>query len=242
MSIKRSIKEVVISCISLLKQDRSSKIIFYHDIHSSTQYTDMGTHISVFKQHIKAIQDLSFTIVPRIVENENQVMICFDDGFRGIWDNRDYFIENHISPTVFIAVDLIGKDGYLSLEEIKLLAKEGFIFQAHGWKHSNLTAFDDNDLKRELCDAKIRLEKMTGLIIDEICFPQGYYSDKVVKLSEKWGYKVMYTSDPKPYSKRIKNNLLPRYLVQYASPSQLKAILRGGMDFLYFHYCGLHKR
>ena len=242
MSIKQVLKTIIITFCSFIKRDRRSKIIFYHDIHSSTHYTDMGTHLSVFKQHIATIKQQAFEIVTQINSDNNQVMICFDDGFRGIWDNRNYFFENNIHPTVFIAVDLIGKDGYLTIDEIKILSENGFRFQAHGWKHSNLTLFDDNGLKRELLDAKKKIEELTDLDITEICFPQGYYSDTVVELSKKYGYNVMYTSDPKPYSKRIKNNLLPRYLVQYASPSQLKAILLGGIDFLYFHYYRLHKR
>jgi peptidoglycan/xylan/chitin deacetylase (PgdA/CDA1 family) len=202
----------------------------------------MGTPLSVFQQHIEKIRELNFEIVQQITKEQKQVMICFDDGFRGIWDNRQYFIENNIMPTVFIAVELIGKTGYLTLDEIKTLTKLGFRFQAHGWSHSDLTKFNDSDLKRELLDAKHKLEELTELKITDICFPQGYYSDRVIELSEHFGYNLMYTSDPKPYSQRIKNNLIPRYLVQYSTPAQLKSTLLGGMDCLYSHYYRLHKR
>lgn len=236
------IKNIIIYLWAIIRRDESSKIIFYHDVHSTTEYTDMGTPISLFRQHIDTIKELNFDIVPQITKNKREVMICFDDGFRGIWDNRQYLIDNNIMPTVFIAVDLIGKEGYLTVDEIKALAKVGFRFQAHGWSHSDLTLFSDDELKRELLGAKQKLEELTELDIVEICFPQGYYSDTVVTNSEKYGYNRMYTSDPKPYAKRIKENLLPRYLVQYASPGLLKAILNGGMDILYCHYYKLHKR
>lgn len=236
------IKNIIIYLWSIIRRDKSSKIIFYHDVHSSTEYTDMGTPLSLFQQHIAKIRELNFEIVQQITKEQKQVMICFDDGFRGIWDNRQYFIDNNIMPTVFIAVDLIGKEGYLTIDEIKTLAKVGFRFQAHGWRHSNLTLFGDEELKRELSDAKQKLEELTGLHIVEICFPQGYYSDKVVESAERYGYEAMYTSDPKPYAKRVKENLLPRYLVQHASPRVFKAILNGGMDILYTHYYKLHKR
>lgn len=228
--------------MAMLKHSHYSKIIYYHDVHCDTEYTDMSTPMEVFEQHINTVKESGFDIVPQITGHKHQVMICFDDGFRGLWDNRDYFIDNNIMPTVFIAVNLIGKEGYLTLDEIKSLANSGFRFQAHGWKHSDLTAFSDMELKRELFDAKHKLEELTGLNITEICFPQGYYSDKVVEYSESYGYTLMYTSDPKPHAKRIKDNLLSRYLVQHASPTQLKAILRGGMDCLYMHYYKLHKR
>lgn len=238
----KAIKNIIIYLWSIISHNNLSKIIFYHDISSIVEYTDMATSRAMFERHITTIQHLGFEIVPQITKERKQVMICFDDGFRGIWDNREYFIKNNIKPTIFIAVDLVGKPGYLNEDEIRILSTHGFRFQAHGWSHTNLTKFDDNGLKLELFEAKRRLEEITGADISEICFPQGFYSDRVVALASKSGYKAMYTSDPRPYSKRISECLLPRYLVQYASPTQLKAILRGGMDCLYNHYYKLHKQ
>lgn len=202
----------------------------------------MGTPLYVFEQHIETIKQLGFEIVQQITNDKKQIMLCFDDGFHGIWDNKEFFIDNNIMPTIFIAVDLVGKPGYLSVDEIKTLSSYGFRFQAHGWTHTNLAKFNDSDLEHELYEAKKLLASLTGLEITEICFPQGYYSNKVVKAAQKYGYKVMYTSDPKPYAKRIAPYLLPRYLVQYANNSQLKAVLQGGMDCLYNHYYRLHKQ
>lgn len=242
MSIKPLLREILITLCSLFKRDNESKIIFYHDVHHSHEYTPMSTHIELIKSHFEVAKQLGYKLVNSISAKQNQLMVCFDDGFKGIWDNREFFVENSVFPTIFIAVDLIGQDGYLSLDEIKQLSKLGFRFQAHGWSHSDLTQFSKDELHKELYLARIELEHMTGLKIDEVCFPQGYFSDLVVSEARKSGYANMYSSDPKPYYSRDVSDIIPRYLVQHASPSQFKAIVHGGMNVLYKHYYKMHKK
>ena len=224
----------------LIKSDRQSKVLFYHDVHNEKSYTDMSTDMSLFIEHINTIRKSGFEIVAHITNPRNQVMICFDDGFRGIWDNRDFFVANKIYPTIFIAVDLIGTPDYLSIEEIIKLKELGFIFESHGWSHYNMTTFSEADLQRELKDSKEWLESNLGLNISAICYPQGYYSDRVLQLSREYGYSSLYISEPQPY--RFDNDgIISRYLVQDVNTIVLKSILFGGMDIWHSHYHKLHK-
>lgn len=240
--IKRVCKDLLCVLSGALKRDRQSKVLFYHDVHSEVLHTDMSTDWSLFLCHIDMIKKLGYKIVTHITKPMNQVMLCFDDGFRGIWDNRLFFFENSIYPTVFIAVDLIGKPGYLSLEEIRDLQTKGFIFQSHGWSHNNMTKLSTEDLRRELKDAKDKLEEITGAEMSAICFPQGYYSDKVLNMSHDAGYNKMYISEPSPYFAYGVDGVIPRYLVQDVSPIVLRGILNGGMDLWQPHYHKLHKQ
>lgn len=242
MAIKQFIRRSIIIFCSLFSRSKDSKVIFYHDVHNTTSYTPMSTHISALAQHIEVAKNLGYEFVSQITQRQNQLMVCFDDGFKGIWDNRLFFVENNIYPTVFIAVDLINKDGYLSVEEIKELYGLGFTFQAHSWSHDDLSKYSTEELHKELVLSKIELERLTGFHIDEICFPQGYYSDMVVSEARKAGYRKMYSSEPRPYFKRNTEDIIPRYLVQHANKKLIRAILQGGMDVLYAHYHKLHKR
>ena len=112
------IKEILLKISAILNRNRESKILFYHDVFSHTLYTDMGTNVELFKQHIDTIVKCGFNIVSKITERQNQIQICFDDGFKGIYDTKDVFEKYNIKPTVFLAVDLIGKEGYLNKDEI----------------------------------------------------------------------------------------------------------------------------
>ena len=238
--MKQFIKSVIIKIYALFKRDRSSKIIYYHDVYNAEKYADMGTPFELFQKHISTICDHGFEIVSKISKPDNQVMICFDDGFRGIWDCKDFFINNKIYPTIFIAVELIGKPGYLSIEEIKELQKQGFIFQCHAWSHKPLSIFSKEELIREIVDSKATLEDMLNVKIDELCFPLGYFNDDVLNIAYAAGYKTLYSSLSGPYNKRFKPNVLCRYLVQCSTPSNVKYILMGGDDIFYKHDIGHH--
>lgn len=238
---KRFLRDIACIAVGLIKRDKQSKVLFYHDVDSGAPYTDMSTPMSLVSQHIRMIQECGYDIVSHITNRENQVMICFDDGFRGIWENREFFIQNNIYPTIFVAVDLIGKDGYLSVDEIKELMHNGFIFESHSWSHTNLTKFTTEELQRELKGAKEELERILGINISSVCFPQGYYSDEVIRLSKEAGYSLMYISEPNSYYSYEGESIIPRYLIQDVSPSVLCGILRGGMDIWQPHYHKLHK-
>lgn len=235
-----NIKKTILALSAFFLQNRKSKIIFYHDVFDKNKYTDMGTPLDMFQKHIQEINAERFNIVPEITEPNNQIQICFDDGFRGIWDVRDVFINNQIYPTVFLAVSLIGKDGYLNKEEILELQQLGFRFQSHAWSHLNLTDFNGKELDRELKGSKDYLSDLLQREVNEICFPIGFFSEKVKDGCLKAGYVKMYSSIPGNYYDNIGSGLLPRNLVQFYDPTELKNVLYGGLSFFKKRYIKRH--
>ena len=176
---------------SLLLHSKDSKIIFYHDVFDQKQNTDMGTPLELFKQHLTTVEKSGFEIVSKISQTQKQIQITFDDGFRGLWECRKFFYQQNWKPTVFIAVDLIGQDGYLSRNEILELQEQGFIFQSHGWKHQVLTDFHGQDLIHEIADSKQYLSKLLNKDVDELCFPVGFFSEEILKCCSEAGYRKL---------------------------------------------------
>jgi peptidoglycan/xylan/chitin deacetylase (PgdA/CDA1 family) len=234
------IKTLMLKCASIINHNRKSKVIFYHDIAGSTQYTTMSTHFDLFRKHIETIRKEGFEIVSEICDPFNQVQICFDDGFKGIYDHRVYFAENDIKPTVFLAVQLIGEENYLNVAEILELQKIGFRFQSHTVSHQNLTSFSDDILKQELEHSKTYLESILNMPVREICFPIGYFSDRVIKACKNAGYKKLYSSLPGNYSGKVTDGIIYRNLVQFLSAAEFKATLYGGMSVLRAWYRKSH--
>ena len=223
---------------SVLYHNRKSKVLYYHDVDS--HYTEMGTPFSLFKSHIKEIRDAGFEIVSKIDNEKDQVMIAFDDGWRGIYDYRGFFAKEGLKPTVFIAVELIGKPGYLTKEEIIELKSLGFIFQAHSWTHTGLPDHHGDDLKHEVYDSRLELEEMFSSPFVEICFPQGRYSDEVVDVCLRSGYRLMYTSLPGSYFDNMENKLIYRNLIQNTPTNQIRYILTGDVPYLRKRYLKQH--
>lgn len=240
------IKLLLLFVGSIFKHNRKSKILFYHDIHEGEGYIApdcgivMGTQLDLFKKHIEVIKKEGYKIVPRITHEEGEVCIMLDDGFRGIYENKDFFYKNKICPTVFLAVDLIGKDGFLKPEEILELQEHGFVFECHGWTHTNLANKTEEQLVQELGGSKKYLSQLLNKEVDEICLPIGYFSTRLLTVLKQYDYNEVYSSIPGNYSEKIFEVLRPRNLCQFASPLEVKFFLRGGGEMIKERYKRLH--
>lgn len=221
---KQVIKSFIYWCSYFLERNCHSKIIYYHDV--GRKFTDMGTELDLIKSHFDIVRDCGYRFVDDILNRDNEIMVCFDDGWAGIYESRDFFIEQGIHPTIFIAVDLIGKPGYLTLDQIREMQNLGFRFEGHTWSHEDLTTFDDNDLWHEVKESKEELSRLLGEEVTAICYPKGRFSDKVYKACLKAGYNKQYSSISGAYFDQFDGKkVICRVLVQFATLLDFKYIL-----------------
>ena len=240
--MKALIKRMMLGALGTLRRDKGGKIVFYHDVIVSQRWTKMGTPFDIFKSHIERARDRNWRIVSEGPKNDKELMIAFDDGFRGIWEAKEYFVENDIFPTISIAIDLVGKEGYLTWAEIRELQSAGFVFQSHTWSHRSLTEVPDSELEHELRDSRIELSNQLGRPVSQLCFPRGMFSTKVLVESKIAGYDLFYTSIPG--SSRMNFNeevatgfpLVPRNLVQFSDVAEFDAVLNGALGCFHSRY------
>lgn len=246
MNFRHILKRAVLLYGSITNRNTKSKILFYHDIYQTINYRAsdadvyMGTHLDMFMKHLDVIHKEGYKIVPRITQPESQVCIMLDDGFRGIYECRQFFYDNNICPTIFLAVELIGKEGFLTIEEILDLQQHGFIFECHSWSHKDLTIWNDEELKRELGESRKFLSEMLNKKVSEICLPIGFFNNHLIKQLKIYGYEKVYSSIPGNYCEPTIGGMLTRNLVQYASPSEVGLVLRGGNQVVVNRYVKMH--
>ena len=233
IEMKRMVKHFILKVFASLFRDDGPKVVYYHDV--GTAYTNMGTLLELLKAHVACARNQGFSFVSKLEDltAPKQLLMCFDDGFRGLWDERDYFFQEGICPTVFIAVDLVGRSGYLSWDEIRELQKHGFVFQSHTWSHRPLTDVPDEELLHELADARVAIGRELGHDPEMLCFPCGMYSAKVVDMAKEAGYNKLVASYPGCVNRD--EFLVPRNLVQNMSVVDFANVLHGAL-------CPLHKR
>ena len=217
---------------AFIKRDTSPKIVFYHDVGKT--YTQMGTDAHLFWQHMALLRSGD--------------EVCFDDGFRGVWDVREVFRARDLHPKIFLAVRLIGLPGYLNWQECRVLKAEyGFAFQCHTWSHQTLVGpmiaespqeeRTESWYHRELVKSRERIADELGPGVTELCFPVGYYSEALVQRCQAAGYDALYTSIPAGPQGGI---LRWRCLAQNLSPRAFRAVLNGGQAMFQAHYRKLH--
>ena len=230
---KQIIKSFIYWCSYNFKRNHHSKIIYYHDV--GKKFTDMGTDLDLIKKHFEIVRNCGYRFVDEIMNHDDEIMVCFDDGWAGIYDSRQFFIEQDIHPTIFIAVDLIGKPGYLTLEQIREMQELGFIFEGHTWSHKDLTTFDDKDLWHEVKDSKNKLSLLLGKEVTAICYPKGRFSDKIYEACLEAGYNKQYSSISGAYFDQFeRKKIICRMLVQFATPRNFKYILNSTSAIMKF--------
>ena len=227
--LKKAIRNIILKCTAYLFNNRDSKVLFYHDVHCGAQYTEMSTTLKKFQKHIAAIHLLNFEIVADISKKTGQVKIQFDDGFKGVYDCIDFIKKHKIPIEIFIVTSWIGKEGYLSEKEMKELQASNLIrFSSHTHTHPNLGEINENEIRDELSTSKQFLESITGEEVKSLCFPKGSFSNPVIEIAEELGYKEQYSSLPGSSHDLFQGKVVRRNLLQFASVSEVKSVLKGG--------------
>jgi len=123
------------------------------------------------------------------------VVITFDDGCEtDLLCAAQMLKEANFGATFYITVGFLGKPGYLSASQLRQLSDQGFEIGCHSWNHPYLTDIDSNELQREIGDAKMRLEEITGRKVDHFSCPGGRWDDRAVKVAQDSGYLTFATS------------------------------------------------
>ncbi len=238
--MKNLVKHLILKTLAFLFRNNGPKVVYYHDVGQT--YTEMGTPLELLKAHIACARKLGFSFVSTLEELTvpRKLLMCFDDGFRGLWDEREYFFQEGVCPTVFIAVELVGQEGYLTWDEIRDLQSHGFFFQSHTWSHRPLTDVPDDELSHELADARMAIGRELGYDPDMLCFPCGMYSQKIVEAATAAGYQKLFASYPGCVARD--ELLIPRNLVQNLTVADFAHVVHGALCPLRNRYMRQHVR
>ena len=68
MELGSSVRIYLVIFFSIFYFRKRSKVIFYHDIHSDKQFTEMSTSIDLFKKHIRILRNSGYDIVANITK------------------------------------------------------------------------------------------------------------------------------------------------------------------------------
>lgn len=235
--MRKLVKSLILKLVSAVFHDASPKIVFYHDI--GKVYTAMGTEEKLFWGHMEVLRAGD--------------VVCFDDGFRGVWEAREKLkrVSSNFKVVICIAVDLVGQRGYLTWAEIRELQENfGIEFQCHTWSHQTLIGPYNSEVAKpedgrteewyyhELVDSKRELEARLGRKVNVLCFPVGYFSDRVIERCKSAGYEQVYASYP---GNITDDYVQPRCLVQDLSVKDFRRALNGGLVALSSRYRMLHR-
>ncbi len=178
----------------------SVPVLMYHNI-SNQGNTAYITRVSDFRAQMKYLYEAGYqTItVAQVAEAirsggvlpEKAVVLTFDDGYEGVYENAFPIMEEYgFTGTAYIITGTLEKSqsyGYMKPEQLQELAEAGWEFGSHTINHANLktiaTGFVD-----EVKGSKETLEDLIGVDVVTFSYPFAASNDWIAGEVKKYGY------------------------------------------------------
>ena len=127
--------------------------------------------------------------------SEKSVAITFDDGCEtDLIAAAPILKENGLLATFYVTAGFLSNSGYMSSAQLRELHALGFEIGCHSMTHAYLDDLDPPALRREIFDARKKLEDITGGKIEHFSCPGGRYDERTRNLVREAGYRSMATS------------------------------------------------
>jgi peptidoglycan/xylan/chitin deacetylase (PgdA/CDA1 family) len=126
---------------------------------------------------------------------ERAVALTFDDGYTtDIELAAPALSYAGFTATFYVVTSWVGTPGYLSVSELRSLARLGCEIGSHTRSHPYLPSLSMEDLRRELRESKDQLEQWVGAPVEHFSCPMGGHTAAVSNVAEEAGYVSVATS------------------------------------------------
>lgn len=206
-----------------LSQNYATPILMYHSLDKDRIETYAAVDPVVFRQQMESIKDGGYKVVPlsqycRLLKSgkpipRNLVVITFDDGYKDNLKAVEILEDFGYPATIFIIVEKVGKEGYLSGEDIvSILSDTEVSIGSHTLTHAYLPDQKKERIKREIFQSKKQLEEHFSQNIETISYPIGGFTEKVLMDVEEAGYLCACATN-RGFSKKLNRFALRRIKV-----------------------------
>jgi len=187
----------------------NANVLMYHHIGALPSNADsirQGLTVSSeeFDAQLKYLSQNGFTFLTLEQLNKDitakkipdkVVVMTFDDGydnnFKDAWPLMKKY---NAKGTFFIITSKIGKDEYMTKEQIKELSDAGNEIGSHSVTHPNLATTKGKTLENEIVQSRADLEGIISRPVVSFCYPAGKYNDDTINAIKSAGYKMAVTT------------------------------------------------
>lgn len=205
-------------------------IVVYHSISSPLKPMPANADVSParFESHLQWLakrRDRVATLekLLNLPESDRHYAITFDDGYKDNLTTALPLLEKYELPmTLFIAAGFIGRDKYLTVDEVKKIAAHPLVtIGSHGYSHRHFPQLSSKEARFELTESKRLLEEIIEKPVDLLAWSYGDCSAELERLSAGCGYRAawsVWNGWNTPHSRwRVplgRNDNLPRFIAK----------------------------
>jgi peptidoglycan/xylan/chitin deacetylase (PgdA/CDA1 family) len=173
-------------------------ILLYHHIDSVSD-SIYRVAPADFEKQIKLLKEWGYTsiTVEDLVQAikvgkelpSHPILITFDDGNVDNYTNAFPIMQKYgFSGVLYLVVNYIGTDGYLSREQILEMIQAGWEVGNHSMDHPDVTKLTPEQQAYEIKLSKQKLEKLLGIKIRTFAYPFGTKDDEAINYVYHTGY------------------------------------------------------
>ncbi len=171
--------------IKFYSKDEGILAIMYHRFNENA-YPSTNIRMDIFKKHIEIINNSNFTFLSpanfdaqfNISKIKKEILLTVDDAFESFYvEAWPYLRENEIPFILFVSTEPVGKNGYMTWEQIKEIESSDFGYIGHhSHSHEYLIDVDNSEFISDIeTSNKIFLNKL-GYVPSFFSYPFGEYS------------------------------------------------------------------
>jgi peptidoglycan/xylan/chitin deacetylase (PgdA/CDA1 family) len=117
------------------------------------------------------------------------VILTFDDGYADFYTTALPILRKHdFRATAYIVSGFVGRDGYMTADQIREADRSGIEIGSHSVDHANLSRSSAGNVRAEVVDSKRHLEQVVGHPVTSFCYPSGKYSSTAANEVAAAGY------------------------------------------------------
>lgn len=124
------------------------------------------------------------------------IVLTFDDGYEDFYTDVFPLLQKyHVKGTAYIISGAINKPNYMTLDQLKTVAKSGLVeIGAHTIHHPNLDSIPFNEAKVEIEESKKSLERELGITVVSFAYPYGKYNMQISDIVRDAGFTTAVTT------------------------------------------------
>ena len=174
--------------------DKGILSLMYHRF-NEYKYPSTNIQMDVFTQQIQEIKRLEYNFYdPKDLEKnfyiakiEKKILITIDDAFSSFYNFAWPYLKKEKIPFIlFVSTESVGKNGYMTWDQINELEKETFAYIGnHSHSHSYLVDLENDDFINDIETSSSIFKEKLGYNPIFFSYPFGEYSSLIKKYISK---------------------------------------------------------
>lgn len=210
-------------------------VYMYHSIRQEPLSADAALSVRPhdFEQQLCFLKQEGYTPIfaDELLHAEkaaHPVVITLDDGYVDNYTQAYPLLKKYgLKATIFMVSDDIGKEGYLTREQLKEMSDSGVIsIQSHTASHLNLKELTTAQVQAQMKTSKEILSAVTGKEVTALSYPGGFWNEQIASDASKY-YKIAFITFGAHTYEQKKRYQIPRAgIFRDTSLEKMKQITR----------------